>query len=156
MKAHIVQVNLSAGGVPKRPVMRARVTSLGLEDDSQAHPKVHGGPERALCLYSLERILGLQEEGHPVFPGALGENLTLWGIPWEQVVPGVRLRLGEDVTLEVTRYTTPCKTIRPFFRDGYIRRVAQPSFPGWSRVYTRVIVPGEIYPGMPVALLEHA
>ncbi len=154
MKAHIVQINLSGGGVPKRAVIRALVTSSGLEGDSQAHPKVHGGPERALCLYSLERILELQREGHPVFPGALGENLTLWGIPWEQVVPGALLRLGETVTLEVTRYTTPCKTIRPFFRDGYIRRVAQPSFPGWSRVYTRVLVPGEIHVGMPVTLLD--
>ncbi len=61
MKAHIIQINLSAGGVPKRAALRAQVTPLGLDGDLQAHPKVHGGPERALCLYSLERILGLQE-----------------------------------------------------------------------------------------------
>ena len=42
-----------------------------------ASPIFHGGPERALCLFSLERILELQAEGHPIFPGAAGENITI-------------------------------------------------------------------------------
>ncbi len=152
MSAHLAQINLSDGGVPKRPVQIATLTPLGLLGDRQAHPEVHGGPERAVCLYSLERILALQAEGHPVFPGALGENLTLWGLVWDQVIPGVRLYIGDQVTLEITRYTSPCKTIRDYLRAGDISRIRQRNFNGWSRVYGRVLTGGEIRIGMPVRL----
>ncbi|GAB4522801.1 MAG: MOSC domain-containing protein [Anaerolineales bacterium] len=152
MKAHLAQINLSQGGVPKRAVQTARIAFLGLEGDQQAHDQVHGGPERAVCLYSLERILALQAEGHPVFPGALGENLTLWGLDWSPVTPGVRLHIGDQVTLEVTRYTTPCKTIQAYFREQHILRIHQEQFPGWSRVYARVLTPGEVCAGMPVSM----
>ena len=49
----------------------------GLEGDRHRNRKLHGGPDRALCLFSLERIEALQAEGHPIEPGTLGENLTL-------------------------------------------------------------------------------
>ncbi|RMF42597.1 MAG: MOSC domain-containing protein, partial [Anaerolineae bacterium] len=116
------------------------------------HPKIHGGPERAICLYALEKLLALQAEGHPVFPGALGENLTLWGLPWEQVTPGVILHLGETATLQVTRYTTPCQTIAGYFRGEDILRVSQKHAPGWSRVYARVLQEGVIRIGDAVYL----
>ncbi|HEX7973144.1 MAG TPA: MOSC domain-containing protein [Anaerolineales bacterium] len=149
----IFQVNLSAGGVPKHGQARAQVTLLGLDGDRQATPEVHGGPERALCLYSLERILELQAEGHPVFPGAMGENLTITGLDWPHVVPGCRLRLGSEVLLEVTRYTNPCNSLVPFFMEGDYSRVSQKHNPGWSRVYVRVLQPGEIQVGDSVQLL---
>ena len=33
--AHIAQISMSPGGVPKRPVPSARVTALGLEGDAE-------------------------------------------------------------------------------------------------------------------------
>src|SRR4051812_3938757 len=51
----IVSVNISSGGVPKLPVTEARLGPTGLEGDSQRHRRIHGGPMRALCMYSLER-----------------------------------------------------------------------------------------------------
>ncbi len=152
MSAHIAQINISSGGVPKRLVRQARVTRLGLEGDTQAHPKIHGGPERAVCLYDLNKLLALQAEGHPIFPGALGENITIWGLEWEQVVPGAIVRLGRQVILQITRYTTPCKTIAPFFQEGDIQRVSQKAHPGWARVYARVLQEGEISIGDSVHL----
>ena len=56
MQGRIVQLNVSPGGVPKRPVARARVTRLGLEGDGHRNAALHGGPDRALCLFPLERI----------------------------------------------------------------------------------------------------
>lgn len=82
MTAHIFQLNMSAGGVPKTAVRRATVTELGLSGDKQLDLKHHGGPMRALCLYSLERILALQADGHPIFPGSIGENITVAGLDW--------------------------------------------------------------------------
>ena len=66
------QLTVSQGGVPKLPVPRAVLHPLGLAGDAVANKRVHGGPERAVCLYALERIEGLQAEGHDIFPGALG------------------------------------------------------------------------------------
>ena len=68
--------------MPKLAVREARVTTLGLEGDGHAHPNIHGGPERALCLYSLEVIAALPGRGLPIFPGLAGENVTIVGLPW--------------------------------------------------------------------------
>ena len=150
MEGRIHQLNCSRGGVPKRPVPEARLTAEGLEGDSVAHPDIHGGPERALCLYALERILALQEEGHPVFPGALGENVTTVGLDFDALRPGDRLAVGPDVLLEVTRYTTPCRTIAGSFADRAYGRVAHANHPGWSRVYAKVLNPGTLAAGQPI------
>jgi MOSC domain-containing protein YiiM len=140
----IFQINASHGGVPKLPLHTAVVTSLGLEMDHQDDREHHGGPDRALCLYSLERILELQAEGHPIYPGSTGENLTLSGLDWSRIVPGTRLYLGEHVVVEVTHETTPCPKIAGSFAGGQIYRISQEQYPGWSRVYARVISTGTI------------
>lgn len=148
----LVSINLSGGGVPKRRVGDARVSQLGLQGDAQNDTKHHGGPERAVCVYSLERIHALQSEGHPIDVGTVGENVTLEGIDWDLVVPGVRIRLGGEVLLEVTDFTDPCKTIRESFVDGRFVRISEKVHPGWSRVYARVLSEGEIRFGDPVEL----
>lgn len=151
-QGHIFQINASRGGVPKSPLREAVVDELGLTADSHAHPKIHGGPTAALCLYSMERILALQAEGHPIFPGSVGENITVATLAWEQVVPGVRLRLGDEVLVEVTRYTTPCATIKDSFADRDSDRILQTRHAGWSRVYAKVLRMGNIHVGSKVAL----
>lgn len=153
MSGRIVQLSVSGGGVPKRPVETARVTPLGLDGDAHRDDEHHGGPERAVCLFAMEAILELRAEGHPLVPGALGENVTLQGVDWSAVQPGVRLRLGEDVLLEITHYTTPCLNIRPAFVDGNFSLVSQKRHPGRSRVYARVISPGTLRRGDPAWLL---
>jgi MOSC domain-containing protein YiiM len=126
------------------------VSRLGLVGDSQDDKKHHGGPERAICLFSLERIRSLQTEGHPIDVGTAGENVTLEGIDWELVVPGAQVRIGDQVVLEIASFTNPCKTIRASFVDGEFVRIAQKLHPGWSRVYARVLSEGEIQFGDPV------
>jgi len=150
----VVQINISPGGVPKLPVAAARVTADGLEGDGHRDLEHHGGPERALCLFSLEQIRALQAEGHRVTPGAIGENLTLEGVDWERVQPGAVLELGEEVRIEITRYTSPCFNIEPSFAGGDFARVSQKRHPGWSRVYAKVLQPGPIRQGDPVRLLD--
>lgn len=151
-QARIFQVNVSPGGVPKRAVAHADLGELGLAGDAHAHKKVHGGPERALCLYALERILDLQAEGATIFPGAIGENVTTVGLDWERVVPGVRLTLG-DALVETTRWTTPCNITSPFVR-GEEKRYHQDHRPGWSRIYARVLRGGRLAPGQPVHMVD--
>ncbi len=150
----IFQINSSPGGVPKRPRSEDRVGPLGLASDKQAHPGIHGGPERALCLYSLERILALQKEGHPIYPGAVGENLTLAGLDWDRMQPGRRLHVDGGVEIELTSYTVPCGSIRAAFADGDSRRIAQTLRPGWSRLYARVIGEGPLRAGQRLRFID--
>ncbi|HKP47373.1 MAG TPA: MOSC domain-containing protein [Pyrinomonadaceae bacterium] len=149
MTARIFQLNTSPGGVPKLPVLEAEVKTLGLVGDDHRFPNIHGGPDRAVCLFSLDRILELQAEGHPIFPGAVGENVTVAGLDWPQVIPGTRLLLG-DAVIEITKYTNPCNTIGEYFTGEAFDRISQTKHPGWSRVYARVLKPGVLRVGAPV------
>lgn len=142
--AHLFQINRSDGGVPKLPVRAVRVGPLGLEGDSVDHPKVHGGPDKAVCLFSLDLILALQAEGHPIYPGSVGENFTVAGLDWASLKPGVRLAVGERLELEIVQPTQPCNTIAASFRDGHFRRIQHDRHPGWSRFYARVLTPGTV------------
>jgi MOSC domain-containing protein YiiM len=152
----VASINLSSGGVPKRRVSGAQVARSGLVGDAQNDKKHHGGPERAVCLYSLERIRSLQAEGHPIDVGTVGENVTIEGLDWDAVVPGAQLRMGDQVSLEIASFANPCKTIKASFIDGEFVRIAQRLHPGWSRAYARVISEGRINSGDPVRLEQKA
>lgn len=99
----LYSINVSNGGVPKLARRAAAVLASGVEGDRQRDLEHHGGPTRAVSLYSLELIRALQAEGHPIDVGCIGENLTLAGVPWEHMVPGATLAVGE-VQLELTAY----------------------------------------------------
>lgn len=154
MKGRIVQISVSRGGVPKTAVPAARVTTDGVEGDLQRDREHHGGPERAVCLYSLEAIERLRAEGHSIVPGSIGENVTVEGLDWPAVEPGDHLLLGDHVLVQVTRYTSPCLNIRGSFENGEFARVSQKRHPGWSRVYARVLVSGTIRRDDPVRVLD--
>jgi MOSC domain-containing protein YiiM len=151
-RGRVVSLNISAGGVPKLAVGRADLRIAGFEGDGHDDVMHHGGPERAVCIYSIEIIQELQAEGHPITPGSAGENLTVAGLDWGGILPGVRLRVG-SATIEVSSYTSPCKTIRRSFLNGRFSRISQKTNPGWSRVYGRVLVPGIVGNGDPVDLV---
>ena len=140
----VVSVNVSAGGVPKLPVERACVSAAGVEGDRQRFLEFHGGPERAVSLYSLDLIEALRSEGHPIDVGTTGENLTLAGIDWTLVMPGATLRIGE-VEVEITAYAAPCRTIAASFTGRRMGRISEAKYHGWSRVYGRVRTGGVIW-----------
>jgi MOSC domain-containing protein YiiM len=150
---HVHQINISDGGVPKRPVLHATVTKLGIDGDRQHNAKLHGGPGRAVCLYSLELIERLQDEGHSIDAGSSGENLTLTGVEWKELEPGMQLSLGPQVRLEIASYCAPCDAQGRWFRDGKISHISQKANPGWSRLYARVLSGGVVRPGDEVRIV---
>ena len=151
--ARLHQINVSDGGVPKLPVSRAVVDEKGLVGDRQQDTRHHGGPDQALCLFSLEVIQRLQEEGHPIEAGHAGENLTIEGLDWAEVVPGTRWRVGTRAEIEITGYTSPCHKNAGWFVEGDYTRMLQSRHPGDSRVYARVLAPGPITQGDEVVRL---
>ncbi|MDP3274933.1 MAG: MOSC domain-containing protein [Deltaproteobacteria bacterium] len=151
----VVGVQRSPGGVPKLAVTGpVQVTAEGLEGDWQLDRKHHGGPDRAVCLFAHEVIEALAREGHPVSAGSLGENLTLGGLDWSLLGGGAVLRVGDALTLEITRAAHPCKTIAHCFADGAFVRVSEKTSPGSSRMYARVLQSGVVSVGDPVVITQ--
>lgn len=144
-------INVSDGGVPKQPRSSAWVDTNGVEGDRQRDLRFHGGPNRAVALYSLDLMQALQSEGHPIAPGTIGENITLAGVDWSLMVPGARVQIGE-AELELTAYASPCRKIAGSFADGNSTRISQKVHPGWSRLYARVLHEGRIATGDSVSV----
>ena len=158
---HIVHVNVSGGGVPKHPVPAAHVYSSGLEGDAWNDKKHHGLPGQAVCLFSTELIEELRQEGFPLFPGALGENLTTRGLEYRQIRLGQIYQIGKEVKIRITKIRTPCRTIA-VYGEGILRATydsevkgGNVNSPKWGRsgYYAEVIQEGTVRPGDPIILL---
>ncbi len=154
----IVSVNVSPGGVPKRPVAGTRIRHLGLDGDGHASPPpTHGGPDQAVCLYAIEAIERVRADGHQAFPGAYGENLTLAGLDWEGLRSGDRLRLGgRGPLLELTHFAAPCRKQAQWFIEERIGRISAGAYPEDARWYASVVEEGPIAPGDRVELIRSA
>ena len=157
----ILQVNISPGGIPKRPIPEAIVTAEGIRGDAWAHPNIHGGPNKALLLIASEGIDELIAQGYALYPGALGENLTTLGLDRRQMRAGQRYRAGE-VFLELTKLRSPCATLdvyghslRNAIYDPAVK-AGDASSPLWglSGFYARILRPGIIRQRDIIALVE--
>ncbi len=136
--ATVTSINIKKeGGVPKLSVSKAFLGTNNVEGDKQNDLEYHGGPTRAVCLFSLERILALQKEGHPIKPGTTGENLTIEGLDWNLMKVGAKFAVG-DAEIELTSSAPPCKTISKSFQNNEFVRISEKKFPGWSRWYASV------------------
>ena len=147
----VVGLHRSDGGLPKTSADRVTVEWRGVVGDRQASRVHHGRPWQALCLWSAQVIDELHAQGHPIAPGRAGENVTLSGLPWAEVRPGVRVQIGE-VLCEVTSYALPCYQNKPWFIDGNFETIHHERGPV-SRVYATVLQPGDIAVG-DIAILE--
>ena len=129
----LAQLNVSPGGMPKLPVLFARVTAAGVEGDWQKNRKYHGGPDRAVCIYSEELYEFLRDKGVNVTSGQIGENFTTRGLDLQTLAKGDRLRVGECV-IEITDVRVPCRQLRMWDQDlpelivghsGWVAKVVQ-------------------------------
>jgi MOSC domain-containing protein YiiM len=154
MNPIVLQVNTSSGGVPKRAVDEAMVTVEGLEGDDWNHPNIHGGKTQAVLVITVEGIEELIALGYPLYPGALGENLTTRGLDRRGVRIGQRYRAGRAV-LEITKLRLPCSTIdvygagiqaAMFDTRTMAGDVTSPKW-GLSGFYAAVIEPGVVRAG---------
>lgn len=146
----VVQLNVSDGGVPKRPVDSVEVDEGGLVGDRQAARRHHGRPWQAVSLWSAEVIDAFAADGHPIGYGRCGENVTVRGLPWADVRCGVRLAIG-PVMVQVSLYAMPCAKNAQWFSDGDFTHMQFERGPV-SRVYATVLTSGEVRTGDPVVL----
>jgi MOSC domain-containing protein YiiM len=130
------QISVSGGGMPKLAVDSAVVTADGVGDDWQKNRKYHGGPDRAVCLFSAELYDWLRtEQGIDLRFGSVGENFTTEGLDLLKLAPGSRLRVGA-CEIEVTAIRVPCRSLHQWHpslmkiiqgRSGWVCRVNTPA-----------------------------
>ena len=151
MPAHVVQINISRGGLPKTPILQADVGVLGIAGDLQRNKKYHGGPQQALLLIASEVIDQLAQEGWPVFYGALGENVTTRGLDHRSWRAGHQLRIA-GVLIKLTKPRAPCVQLNVYgagiqarLYDAAVKALS-PASKHWgeSGFYAAVIKTGSI------------
>ena len=149
---HIKPETPGERGLPKQPVVRARITTTGLAGDFNRfrHEELHDDPDSAILLLPQETLDDLVREGWPVAPGHVGENLTTRGIPYAEFVSGRRFIVG-TAELEVTRACTPCNNL---YELPYVGKARGAEFMktmigrrGW---YARVVREGDVVVGAPI------
>jgi ferredoxin-NADP reductase/MOSC domain-containing protein YiiM len=141
------QGNTVHTGVWKRPVDGpAMVRRLNIDGDGQGDLNGHGGEQRAVLVYQIESYRHwAQHFGRDDLSyGHFGENLTVDGLPDDEVCIGDRYRIGE-AEFEVTQPRVTC------YRVGL--RLGEPQMaallvshhrPGF---YMRVITEGPVRAG---------
>lgn len=147
MSGSVHSINVSLGGVPKTAVTSANVKKMGIEGDFNRIREAKGGdPDRAVCIFSLERIEDLKKEGHPIEVGSTGENITLKGIQWDALREGMSLEIGGAV-LELSEPCAPCSKIGKSFLERRFGRIDHEQELGWSRWLARVVQEGSVSVG---------
>jgi MOSC domain-containing protein YiiM len=153
---------LPATGIDKRPVEGpVAVTApgpkgtgeVGLAGDRAYDIRNHGGPDQAVYAYAREDLDRWEAElGRSLPNGAFGENLTTLGLDVNGALIGERWRVGADVVLEVSSPRIPCMTFEGRLGvEGWMKRFLAAAVPG---AYLRVIEPGEVRAGDPVAIVS--
>ena len=161
MQGKVIQVSTSPGGVPNYPVLEGHLDTEGFAGDGWNNRKRHGGANQAVLLLASEVIEELRALGYPVFPGALGENITTESVDFAHLRAGQRFRLGEAI-IELTKIRTPCSTLDTYGpgiqRCIYDLRVKQadPTSPVWAKsgFYARVLRAGVVKAHDPITLLS--
>jgi MOSC domain-containing protein YiiM len=105
-----------------------------VEGDWQKNRKYHGGPDRAVCLYSEELYAEMRRDGVEAGSGAFGENFTTCGLDLDTLRVGTRLRVGADCVIEITGVRDPCRQLKKWDvrmpkliagRSGWVAKVVE-------------------------------
>ena len=141
-------------GIYKLPVAGpAYVTKDGLAGDTQVDRKNHGGPDKAIYVYTEENYrywATLRGDAHYDY-GHFGENLTVIGMADDTVHIGDVFSAGETI-LQVTQPRVPCFKLGLKFEDPDFVGTFLTS--GRTGFYMRVIQEGNINSGDTIQLLS--
>ena len=130
----------------KSPVESAVIGPSGLSGDEQADLTVHGGPDKAVYVYSAEHYPWWKQRlpGTELPFGVFGENLTISAWDDASTRLGDRFRAGEAELIAI-QPRLPCSKLALRFNDpGMVKRFAQSLHLG---VYFRVAKTGTVRAG---------
>lgn len=141
------------------------VTGHGVAGDSHAGPTVQhlsrkrwhpGLPNlRQVHLLHSELLEALRDQGFPVGPGDVGENITTRGLDLLALPIGTRLHLGPSAVVELTGLRNPCVQLDRFaagLMAAVLRKEADGSVARLAGVMSVVLEGGPVRAGDPVAV----
>jgi MOSC domain-containing protein YiiM len=117
----------------------------------QVTSKSHGGPDKAVNVYSGEHYTYWQDALHIPLPanGSFGENFTSEGWLENEACIGDIYRVGTAV-VQISQPRLPCATLaRRWDIPDFIRIVNESGRTGW---YLRVLQEGEVQAGDEISL----
>lgn len=117
------------------------IEDFGFEGDAHA-----GKWHRQVSLLALEKIDDFNAKGANVDFGAFGENLVVSGIELNKLPVGQKLKVGDEVELEVTQIGKKCHD-----KCAIFYQVGQCIMPT-NGIFTRVLKGGKIKLGDEVVL----
>ena len=132
---------------------RIHLGQLGLEGDQQADLEGHGGPNRAVYVYSIENYEHWQQEtGRDGFPHAqFGENFTVEGMLDDQIHVGDVFQVG-SARVQVTQPRVPCYKLGIKMGDpGFVKLFLRSCRVGF---YFRVLQEGDVGAGDELEFVE--
>ena len=136
----VVSINVSQGGIPKRPIDAVRITFTGLEGDGHNHAK-HYRLEQAVSLQDIEKLAELRDEGYALFCGTTGENINVCNLNVNTLPVGAILSFAGGVQLEISKVRHPCYVL-----DAINPRLKE-VIAGRCGMYARVIKEGVLHVG---------
>ncbi len=148
-------------GICKTPVFETLTLSkLGFEGNGVADLKHHGGPDKAVCVYSMDHysywkdILKLKPKLELEFdlpPAAFGENLTVSNMNEDDVCIGDVFRIGTAL-VQISQPRQPCKTLAARYgRSDMVKMVVSSGYTGF---YFRVLEEGTVKKGDSIVLVK--
>ena len=131
---------------------------LGVTDQHRSHARKD--PTRLnlrqVHLLAGELLNELHANGHRVLPGALGENVTTYGLDLHALPVDTLLLFGQTAEVRVTGLRNPCRQIDAF-QPGLLRQVASRGTDGSvdrrAGIMGVVRRGGEVRPGDPVTVV---
>ncbi len=138
--------------IMKKTISEAYLTKNGFSGDSVANRDVHGGPDRAVCLYPYEHYEQWERElNKDIKRPAFGENINVKNMLEKDVYIGDTFSLGEAI-VQVSQGRIPCSTINRHNRDDrLLSRIVETGFTGYL---FRVIQEGHVSEDSMFRLIE--
>jgi MOSC domain-containing protein YiiM len=138
----------------KDPVFgKVALSTLGLAGDGQADLESHGGPDKAVLVYSEAHAERWRRELFPegLPPAAFGENFTVQGLTEANVCVGDTFDVG-SARVQVSQPRQPCwKQARRYAMNDLIARIVRTGRTGW---YLRVLREGLVEAGDVLTLID--
>ena len=145
MKAEVVAVSVSKEKGTRKENMPEGllIEDYGFKDDAHA-----GKWHRQVSLLAMESIAKIRAKGLDVGPGDFAENITTRGIDLVHLPIGTKLKVGENVLMEVTQIGKECHT-----RCAIYYQAGDCVMPR-EGIFTRVLKGGTVKEGDQIAVAD--
>lgn len=139
---HKVMKIVSIAVSEKKGTRKVQVNETPVIADHGLKGDAHAGQwHRQVSFLASESITRVREQGFDVTFGDFAENIATEGIDWMTIPVGTRVRLGDDVLVEITQIGKECHSGCDIFRmvgDCIMPR---------EGIFGRVVTGGTIRPG---------